>query len=226
MIFKGVPGHGLGKCPKGPCAAMFGPCLQDGDCLYGNVCVDDSDTCKNFVFPCCQGKNQLLNSSRMGISAPVGDIVEVKRSNRMVTNSRMDSPIHKTFNNKRIRPSAIMKSRNLIRKKKNSIIDEYEARTPFLKEFLMLDGPNPYTQDDNEIQDGLHTEAKLRSGQYDEINLDDPFLLNFLRLEHLNDAKNKANPSNDRNSNTRENQKGSSGAESEAYFLRDMLDLK
>ena len=65
----------------------------------------------------------------------------------------------------------------------------------------MLDEPNPHTQN-KETQDSLHTEAKLRSGQYDEIKLDDPFLLNFLRLEHLNDAKNKANPSNDRNSNT------------------------
>ena len=226
MIYKGAPNHGLGKCPKGPCAAMFGPCIQDGDCLYGNVCVDDSDTCKNFVFPCCQRKNQLLNSSKMGISAPVGDIAEVKRSNRMVTNSRMDSPIPKTYNNKRIQPSAIIKSRNLIRKKKNAVTNKYHAKTPFLREFLMLDKPNPYTQN-KETQDAHHTEAKLRSGQYDEIKIDDPFLLNFLRLDHLNDAKNKANPLNDRRKNNKSgNHKGSSGSESEAYFLRDMLELK
>ena len=226
MIFKGTPSHGLGKCPKGPCAAMFGPCVQDGDCLYGNVCVDDSATCQNFVFPCCQRKNQLLNSSKVGISAPVSDIAEVKRSNRMVTNSRMDSPIPKTYNNKRIRSSAFMKSRNLIKKKKNAVTNKYHAKTPFLREFLMLDEPNPYTQN-KETQDALHTESKLRSGQYDEIKLDDPFLLNFLRLDHLDDAKNKANPlNNGRKTNERGNQKGSSGAESEAYFLRDMLELK
>ena len=161
----------------------------------------------------------------MGISAPVGDIAEVKRSNRMVTNSRMDSPIPKTYNNKRIRHSAIMKSQNLIRKKKNLVVNEYDARTPFLREFLMLDAPIPYTQD-NETQDGLHTEATLRSGQYDKIKLDEPFLLKFLRFGHLDDAKNKANHLNDKQNNKRENQKGSSGAESEAYFLRDMLELK
>ena len=225
MIFKGAPSHGLGKCPKGPCAAMFGPCIQDGDCLYGNVCVDDSHTCKNFVFPCCQRKKQLLNSSKIGISVPVDHITGVKRSNRMVTNSRTDFPIPKTYNNKRIRHSAIMKSQNLIRKKKNSVFNGYDAKTPFLREFLMLDAPIPYTQD-NKAQDGLHTEATLRSGQNDKIKLDEPFLLKFLRLEHLDDAKTKANHLNDRQNDKIKNQKGSSGAESEAYFLRDMLELK
>ena len=225
MIFKGAPSHGLGKCPNGPCAAMFGPCIQDGDCLYGNVCVDDSATCKNFVFPCCQRKKHLLNSSKIRISAHVDHIAGVKRSNRMVTNSGTDFPISKKHNNKRIRHSAIMKSQNLTRNKKNSVVSEYDARTPFLREFLMLDAPIPYTQN-NETQDGFHTKATLRSGQYDKIKLDEPFLLKFLRLEHLYDAKNKVNHLNDKQNNKRENQKGYSGAESEAFFLRDMLELK
>ena len=231
MIFKGAPSHDLGKCLNGPCAAMFGPCIQDGDCLYGNVCVDDSDTCQNLVFPCCQRKKHLLNSSKTGISAPVDHIAGVKRSNRMVTNFGTEFPFPKMYNNKRIWHSAMMKSKNFTRIKKNSVVNEYDARTPFLREFLMLDAPIPYgpkmrtlDHEDNETQDGFHTEATLR--QYDKIMLDEPFLLKFLRLEHLDDAKNKANHLNDRQNNKRENQKGYSGAESEAFFLRDILELK
>ena len=46
--------HGLGPCENGPCAALFGPCVEDSDCLGGNVCVDDMDTCMNMIAPCCQ----------------------------------------------------------------------------------------------------------------------------------------------------------------------------
>jgi len=52
--------HGLQPCPNGPCAALFGPCVEDGDCMGGNVCVDDMDSCMNMVSPCCQ----------MGAAAP------------------------------------------------------------------------------------------------------------------------------------------------------------
>ena len=40
-------------CPNGPCAALFGPCTADSDCLGGNVCVDDMDGCMNMISPCC-----------------------------------------------------------------------------------------------------------------------------------------------------------------------------
>ena len=49
------PNHGLGACPNGPCAALWGPCVEDSDCMEeGNVCVDDMETCRNMVAPCCQ----------------------------------------------------------------------------------------------------------------------------------------------------------------------------
>ena len=41
-------------CPNGPCAALFGPCTDDNDCVDGNVCIDDMNTCKNMIVPCCQ----------------------------------------------------------------------------------------------------------------------------------------------------------------------------
>ena len=44
--------HGLGPCNK--CATTYGPCVQDSDCMDGNVCVNDPNTCKNYVVPCCQ----------------------------------------------------------------------------------------------------------------------------------------------------------------------------
>merc|ERR1711994_62809 len=46
--------HGMGPCENGPCAALFGPCVEDTDCMGGNVCVDDMDTCMNMISPCCQ----------------------------------------------------------------------------------------------------------------------------------------------------------------------------
>lgn len=46
--------HGLGPCPNGPCAAIFGPCVEDNDCIGGNICVDDMDSCLNMIAPCCQ----------------------------------------------------------------------------------------------------------------------------------------------------------------------------
>merc|ERR1712080_362594 len=49
------PNHGLGACPNGPCAALWGPCVEDSDCMEeGNVCVDDMETCRNMFAPCCQ----------------------------------------------------------------------------------------------------------------------------------------------------------------------------
>ena len=40
-------------CPNGPCAVLFGPCVEDSDCMYGNVCVNNANMCKNMV-PCCR----------------------------------------------------------------------------------------------------------------------------------------------------------------------------
>lgn len=54
-VILGAPqNHGLGACPNGPCATLFGPCIEDSDCIGGNVCVDDMDSCMNMIAPCCQ----------------------------------------------------------------------------------------------------------------------------------------------------------------------------
>ena len=52
--------HGLGPCENGPCAAEFGPCVQNSDCMYGNVCIEDMDTCRNMISPCCQKSNHAI----------------------------------------------------------------------------------------------------------------------------------------------------------------------
>ena len=60
--------HGLGPCENGPCAAEFGPCVMNSDCMYGNVCIEDMDTCKNMVSPCCQ-KSKLIPCTLMQTSS-------------------------------------------------------------------------------------------------------------------------------------------------------------
>jgi len=58
-------------CPNGPCAALFGPCTADSDCLGGNVCVDDMDGCMNMISPCC-----MMGSAAPRLSDDLPTIVE------------------------------------------------------------------------------------------------------------------------------------------------------
>ena len=55
FLIKGAPQMNplTDPCPNGPCAALFGPCTADSDCMGGNVCVDDMDACMNMISPCC-----------------------------------------------------------------------------------------------------------------------------------------------------------------------------
>lgn len=71
----GAP-QSMQPCPNGPCAALFGPCVEDGDCMGGNVCVDDMDTCRNMISPCCQ-----MGTGMPKLSEDLGTIVGVAEAN-------------------------------------------------------------------------------------------------------------------------------------------------
>ena len=37
---------------------MYGPCIVDDDCMAGNVCMADMNSCLNGVIPCCMSGNE------------------------------------------------------------------------------------------------------------------------------------------------------------------------